>query len=391
LDEPALGYGRQQISADDVDAVARVLRGERLTQGPAVREFERALCDVTGAAHAVCVANGSVALQAAHVALGIGSGARVLTTANTFLASAVAAVHCGAEPAFVDVELSSANLDLDALAERLDSGERVDAVVAVHFAGLVLDMARLLALKRAHGFALIEDAAHALGGSYRADGRDWRVGEHPDVDATVLSFHPVKQVTSAEGGAVLLHDAEVAARARRAASHGIDADAATEDAGAGAWNPTPMVEPGRNWRLSDVHAALGTSQLARLDAFLARRRALAARYDAALPEVLPGVELPAAGEPERHARHLYWIRVEDRDDLVAHLATRGIHAQLRYYPVPDQPWFRARFGAADVPNAREHARRALSLPLYPALTDDDQARVLDALAGFAAVRKGARA
>jgi dTDP-4-amino-4,6-dideoxygalactose transaminase len=385
---PEIGYGRQWISAEDVEAVVRVLQGAQLTQGPAVGAFESALRAATGAAHAVAVNNGTSALQAACLALGIGPGARVLTTANTFLASAVAPLHCGADVQFLDVEPQSANLDLDLLERRLTRGPRVDALVAVHFAGLPLDMQRLLDAKRRHDLRLIEDAAHALGATYAADGRTWRVGQHPDVDATTLSFHPVKHVTTAEGGAVLLQDAVTAARVRRLASHGIDRSAGHqpcfEGDGPGSRPPrwfAPMVEPGFNWRLSDLQAALGTSQLARLPAFLERRRALAARYRAALPEILPAASLCDPGGPARgHAYHLFWIRVARRDALQSHLAARGIGTQVHYYPVPHQPWFRARYGAPDVPCALAHAREALSLPLYPALSDADQERVLDALA-----------
>ena len=384
-----LGYGRQWIAPEDVEAVAHVLRGAHLTQGPAVTGFEAALCAATGAPHAVAVNNGTSALQAACLALGIGAGARVLTTANTFLASAVAPVQCGAEVGFVDVEPASGNMDLDALEAELGrSGARVDAVVAVHFAGLPLDMRRLLALKRAFGFRLIEDAAHALGATYAEGGRTWRAGEHPGVDLSTLSFHPVKHVTTAEGGAVLAHEAELAARVRRLASHGIDRTAghmpcfSSDEPGQDPprWF-APMVEPGFNLRLSDVHAALGTSQLARLPAFLARRRALAARYRAALPEVLPSATPCDPGDAARgHAWHLFWVRVPRRDGLMRHLAARGIGTQVHYYPVPHQPWFAARYGAPRVPRAVEHARTALSLPLYPALTDADQERVLEALA-----------
>lgn len=370
--EPVLGYGRQSISPEDVAAVERVLNGERLTQGPAARDFEAALRDATGAAHAVCVSNGTAALHAAHLALGIGAGDVVITSANTFLASAVAAVHCGATPEFVDIEPGAGNLDLDALEARLTAGT-VRCVVAVHFAGLPVAMDRLLTLKRRYGFALIEDAAHALGAAYTADGRRWRVGEHPEVDATILSFHPVKLVTTAEGGAVLTHDVELAERVRRLANHGVDT--ARPD------NPTPMLEPGFNWRLSDVHAALGVSQMSRASRFLERRRQLAARYDANLAEVLPHAVPPATGpDPAAHARHLYWIHVDGRDELRGHLAQRGIATQIHYVPVPDQPWFRQAYGDADVPRAREHGRRALSLPLFPAMSDADQDRVLQALA-----------
>ncbi len=359
MGEELLGYGRQAIDEDDVAAVVAALRSDFLTQGPRVGAFEEALCAATGAPHAVCVSNASAGLHVAHLALGLGSGARVLTSANTFLASATAAVHCGAEVGFVDVEPETANMDLDELAERLAAGERADAVVAVHFAGMPLDVERLLALKREYGFLLIEDAAHALGARYRVGDRWYRVGEHPEMDACVLSFHPVKHVTSAEGGAVLTHDAELAARVRRLACHGVDPESGA------------MLDLGFNLRLSDVHAALGASQLAKLPAFLARRRALAARY----AEELVGVELPP-GDPE-HAWHLYVIRSAERDALRASLRERGVGTQVHYRPVPRQPWFRGRVEGA-WPRAEAHARTCLSIPLYPALSDDEQTRVIEA-------------
>lgn len=383
--EESLGYGRQSIDDDDVAAVVAALQSDRLTQGPRVGAFEAALGEACGSPHAVAVANGSAALHAACLALDLGPGSRVLTSANTFLASATMPLACGAEVGFLDVDPATGNLDVGLLARRLGT-ERVDAVVAVHFAGLPLAMEALLAQKRRHGFRLVEDASHALGARYHADGRWWRPGEHPEVEATTLSFHPVKHVTTAEGGAVLTHDAGFAARVRRIACHGVDPTSDARPFPDSTERPPwfgPMVEPGFNHRLSDLHAALGTSQLAKLPGFVECRRALAARYDTALAEI-PGIEpLSGSTETAEHAYHLYVARVaagRDRDGLMAFLAERGIGTQLHYYPVPHQPWFRAHLGPVDVPHALDHARRSVSLPLYPALTDADHDRVLEALA-----------
>ena len=368
MPERFLGYGRQAIDEDDVAAVVETLRGDWLTQGPAVERFEQALAERTGAAHAVCVANGTAALHIALAALDTGPGHVVVTSANTFVASATCAVQCGASPEFVDVEGSAWNLDLDELEARCEAGP-VHAVVAVHYAGRPLDMERLLALAARFGFRVVEDASHALGASYAADGRSWRVGEHAGVAATALSFHPVKHVTSGEGGAVLCHDAELAARLRRLRHCGIDTTGARRGR---------MEELGWNYRLSDLHAALGASQLVKLERFLARRHELAARYSAALAEV-PGIDLPEA--TPGHAWHLYVVHVDAdrRDALAAELRERGIGTQVHYRPVPHEPFFRARTPERAYPVAEEHAARCLSLPLFPALEDDEQDAVIAAL------------
>jgi dTDP-4-amino-4,6-dideoxygalactose transaminase len=397
-----LGYGRQSIDEDDVAAVVRVLRGDHLTQGPEVPRFEAALAAATGARHAVAVANGSVALELAYLALGVGPGQPVWTSANTFLATATAAVRAGAEVAFLDIDARTMNVDVDALEHELVAGARPSLVTAVHFAGRPCAMARLLDLKRRFGFRLVEDAAHALGARWRADGRWWRVGEHPEVDAAVLSFHPVKHVTTGEGGALLCASSEVAARARTLRSHGIDREAGERPTGAqggaqggvqdgvqdgassgssGARPPRwflPMTALGLNGRLSDLQAALGTSQLGKLARFLTRRRELAARY---LAELADCFELPAGdGTDHQHAWHLFVIHVErGRDELQEFLHERGIGTQVHYYPVAHQPWFLRRYGHVELPRAAEHARTALSLPLHAALSDSDQGRVLEAL------------
>jgi dTDP-4-amino-4,6-dideoxygalactose transaminase len=391
-----LGYGRQYVDQDDVDAVAAVLLEGALTQGPAVARFEAGLCQATGAPHAVAVANGTCALHLAYHALGVGPGRNLLTTANTFLATATAAQMCGAEVEFLDIDARTGNLDVRALEARLAAGPAPHVVTAVHFAGLACDMEWLLALKRRHDFLLVEDAAHALGARYRVDGRWYRVGEHPEIDATILSFHPVKHVTTGEGGAVLVHDAAMAARLARLRSHGTDPDSAQLPFGPGAGpKPSwfnPLVELGFNYRLSDVQAALGASQLKKLPDFLAARREVAARYLAELR----GFELPHPGgldeRAEReHAWHLFVIRcaAEERDALLVHLRERGIRAQVHYYPVPLQPWFRERGSTRPYPHAVAHARTALSLPIYPSLSEEDQGRVIAALFDWRRLREAA--
>jgi len=392
----ALGYGRQQIDESDVQAVVEVLRSDFLTQGPAVERFEEALCGATGAPYAVACSSGTAALSLANLALDVGEGREVVTSPNTFLASATATLHCGGAIDFVDVDPTDGNLDLERLERRLEEGRVPWAVTAVHFAGLPCDMERLLGLKRRFGFRLIEDAAHALGARYRADGRWWRVGEHPEVEATCLSFHPLKAITTAEGGAVLTADAEIARRVRLGREHGIDRAASVDPFGKGApaggagrasWF-APMVSLGWNHRLSDLQAALGTSQLARLERFLARRAELAAAYELELAAALPfALEPPHPGDAEReHAWHLYCARVapEARDRVMARLAEAGVRTQVHYVPVPLHPWFRERFGGrfdAESVRAREHALRAISLPLHPGLERSDVERVVGTLAG----------
>jgi dTDP-4-amino-4,6-dideoxygalactose transaminase len=251
-------------------------------------------------------------------------------------------------------------------------------------------MQRILELKRRHGFRLIEDAAHAIGARYQVDGRWWRVGEHPEVDATCLSFHPVKHVTTGEGGAVLCSDRRLASRLARLRSHGVDRglglvpfEPAQDAAAAGEAPPWfgPMVELGLNSRLSELHAALGRSQLAKLPSFLAARREIARRYHEELA-CCHGVELlRAGGACAEHAWHLCVMRVapERRDELMRHLHEEEISTQLHFYPVPLQPWYREADAERRFPRAIAHARSALSLPIYPTLSADDQERVIEAL------------
>jgi dTDP-4-amino-4,6-dideoxygalactose transaminase len=329
-------------------------------------------------------------LQLAYHALGVGPGRDLVTTANTFLATATAAQMCGAEVEFVDIDARTGNLDVAALEARLERGLVPHVVTAVHFAGLPCQMEWLLALKRRHDFLLVEDAAHALGARYQVEGRWYRVGEHPEVDATILSFHPVKHITTGEGGAILVHAAELAERLRRIRAHGVDpagelglppfqrrtAEEFTPDGRHTPWFK-PMLELGFNYRLTDLQAALGTSQLTRLDSFLERRRQIARRYSGELV----GFQLPAVPADREHAWHLFVVHcpADERDALLAHLHREHVRAQVHYYPVPLQPWFRARNRGAVFPRAEEHAQSAISLPMHAALTDEQQEHVLELL------------
>lgn len=355
-------YGRQTIEADDVAAVVAVLSGDFLTQGPEVERFEAALCDVTGARFAVAMSSGTTALHAALAAAGIGPGDRVATSPLTFVASANAARYVGAEVELVDVDPTTWNVDLDALPADLD------ALVAVHYAGLPVDLAALERSGR-RPRVVVEDAAHALGASTP----DGPVGNCSHSDMCCFSFHPVKTVTTGEGGAVTTNSPELAAALRRFRHHGVvrrDRDPH--------WR-YDVPELGYNARLTDLQAALGTSQLAKLDRFLVARDRLVARYRDAFADDQRVTLPPEAPTGWRHGRHLFVVGVDDRDRVFDELRARGVGVQVHYVPV-------YRFGAygdgRDVerfPHTEQVFSRMISLPLYPSLGDEDQDRVTSTL------------
>lgn len=378
---PRIPYGRQQVEADDIAAVADVLRSDWLTQGPAVPRFERALAEYCGAAHAVAVNSATSALHIACLALGLGPGDWLWTSPNTFLASATCALQCGAQVDFVDIDPHSYNMSADALAAKLAEAEAAGrlpkVVVPVHFAGQSCDMARIHALGRRYGFRIIEDAAHAIGGGYRGQ----PVGCCRWSDIAVFSFHPVKVMTSGEGGAALTNSATLAERMARLRSHGTTADRTTmEDEPDGPWS-YQMLELGWNYRLSDIHAALGASQLRRVDANVNRRRALADAYDRKLAN--SGLALPWRDPDGASAWHLYVIGWNEeasglsRRDAFVRLRAAGIGVQVHYIPVHLQPYFRRRgFAPGQYPCAEAYYERAITLPLYPGLAEDEQDRVV---------------
>ncbi len=376
-----LPYGRQSVDDEDIRAVVEVLSDPMITQGPRIEAFEQALCETTGARFAIVVANGTAALHAAYDSVGLASGHEVITTANTFLATANAAVFVGATPVLADIEPDHHNIDPDRVASRITTNTR--AIVAVDYAGHPAEMDALRKIADAKGVALLEDASHSLGAEYR--GRS--VGTLADV--TTLSFHPVKGITTGEGGAVLTDDRRIAERCRRFRSHGIERDRGKLSRDDGPWY-FEMTDLGYNYRITDFQCALGTSQLRKLERFVARRGELAARYDRLLAPTAE-VRSPAVASHVNSAWHLYPILVpaEKRRRVFELLRAAGIGVQVHYIPIYRHPYYRGRLGVdeSDYPETEEFYARVISLPLHPALTDKDQDRVVEQLgAALEAVR-----
>lgn len=377
-------YGRQHITQQDIDAVTAVLTSDFLTQGPAVPRFEAAVATKVGARHARAVNSATSALHVACLALGVGPGDRVWTSPVTFVASANCALYCGAQVDFVDIDPHTFNLAPAQLKAKLEraraSGTLPKVVIPVHLCGQSCDMAAIHALSREYGFRVIEDASHAIGGKYQ--GR--YIGDGRYADITVFSFHPVKIVTTAEGGIALTNDDELAERLALLRSHGItrDPQRMTQPPD-GPWY-YQQIELGYNYRMTDLQAALGISQMERLDEYVARRRALAQRYDALLAG-LP-VMTPWQAPDTYSAWHLYVIRL--RPDRIAathpqvftRLRDAGIGVNLHYIPVHTQPYYQALgFAHGDFPEAERYYTEAISLPMYPTLTEAQQDYVVGAL------------
>lgn len=352
-----ISYGSQYLEDDDIEAVVGVLRSAHLTQGPAVERFEEALVASTGARFAVAFSSGTAALHGAMQAAGLGPSDRVVTSPLSFVASANSARYVGAEVAFVDIDPSTLNLDLAAV-------PACDAVVVVHYAGLPADLRALSERPR----VVIEDAAHALG----AHTPDGPVGNCAHSDMCAFSFHPVKVITTGEGGAVTTNSCELAERLRRFRNHGI------HDRGSGAPWYYAIDDLGYNYRLSDVHAALGVSQMRKLRRFLERRQALADRYHAAFVGTSI-IRAPRAGGGFSHANHLYAVRVANRDDVAAELRQSGIATQVHYIPIYRHRLYEGGHDPHLFPATEEAFPKLLSLPLFPGLTEDAQDRVIEAL------------
>lgn len=393
---PILPYGRHAIDDDDIAAVAAVLRGDWLTTGPETREFEAALATAVGAPHAVSCANGTAALHLACLAANLGPGDTAIVPAITFAATANAARLVGAEVVFADVDsetglMEAAHLD-SAVAQARQRGLAPKMVLPVHLAGQCCDMPAIAEIARRHGLVVVEDACHAIGTTFCDAGGERAVGASIHGDMTVFSFHPVKTIASGEGGAVTTRSAELAERLRRLRGHGIVRDEtlfedrveAFEQATVNPWY-YEMVELGLNYRLSDLNCALALSQLRKLERFVARRRALARRYDERLAAMAPLVRRVAPRPDVHPAWHLYAILVDfdaaetTRGQLMRTLEMRGIRTQVHYIPVPRHPYYRRRYGEAVLPGADAYYRRTLSLPLYVGMRDDDVERVATAL------------
>jgi UDP-4-amino-4,6-dideoxy-N-acetyl-beta-L-altrosamine transaminase len=384
---PFLPYGRQLVDDDDVAAVANVLRGDYLTTGPTAEAFEAALKERTGAAHAVSCSSGTAALHMAMLALGLGPGDAAIVPTITFLATANAARFVGADVVFADVDPDSGLMrpaDLRDAADRANG--RAKVVLPVHLAGQVPAMAEIQEIARKHGLAVVEDACHALGSTY---GNGVAVGACAHADMAAFSFHPVKAIAMGEGGAVTTNDGKLAAALRLLRNHGMTREAATFVNGDMAFDDADDANPwyyemqavGFNYRASDIHCALGLSQIKKLDDFVARRRALARSYDTLLAPLAPLVRPLKRTAGDVPAWHLYVALIDfakaglSRARLMRTLRDRNIGTQVHYIPVHAQPYYRRLYGERTLPGAEAYYKRCLTLPLHAGMTDDDAARV----------------
>lgn len=373
-------YGRQDITKDDEKAVLRTLRSDYLTQGPAIEGFEIAVKAATGAAHAVAANSATSCLHIACLALGLGPGDLLWTSPITFVASANVGLLCGADVDFVDIDPETFNMNPDALAAKLAqakaAGRLPKIVMPVHMCGQSADMASISKLCRSYGVKIVEDASHAIGGTFQGG----PVGDCRFSDICVFSFHPVKIVTTAEGGVATTNDADLAQAMTLYRSHGV-----TRDAGLMEWESDgpwyyQQVALGLNYRMTDLQAALGTSQMTRLSAYVARRNQLADRYDALLGN-LP-LRRPGRQADTLSSFHLYVIRVdaEHRRTVFEALRADGIGVNVHYIPVHTQPYYRTLgFKAGDFPAAEAYYAGAISIPLYAGLSEGDQDKVVDSL------------
>lgn len=377
-------YGRQDISEDDIQSVVDVLRSDYLTQGPVVPAFEKVVASYCGVSHAIAVNSATSALHIACLSLGVGPGDWVWTSPITFVASANCALYCGAQVDFVDIDPHTYNMSPEVLAQKLEeagrAGQLPKVVIPVHMCGQACDMQAIRVLSQRYGFKIIEDASHAIGGKYR----DEPIGNCRYSDITVFSFHPVKIITTAEGGMALTNDPKLANRMTLLRSHGITRDPEQmTHAPDGPWY-YQQIDLGFNYRMADMQAALGLSQMQRLDEFVARRHALAKSYDECLAD-LP-VVTPWQHPDSYSGWHLYVICLRQDKTVPSHrlvfdtLREGGIGVNLHYIPVHTQPYYqRLGFKPGDFPEAEIYYAKAISLPVYPTMTEDQQDQVIAAL------------
>lgn len=365
-------YGRQTIDEDDINAVVDVLKSDYLRTGPKIAEFEQAVASYTGAKYAVAISNGTSALHAACFAAGIGRGDEVITTPLTFAASANCVLYCGGTPVFADVDPYTYNIDPEDIRKKIT--DKTKAIIAVHLAGQPCDMDEIHSIAQEHNLIVIEDGAHALGSVYKGK----KVGCLSDM--TTFSFHPVKPITTGEGGMIMTDNGELYKRLVLFRSHGITRDESMMTRNEGPWF-YQQLDLGYNYRITDIQCALGCSQMRKLDKFLKRRRELAERYNNAFIEC-DNIVIPYQLPDTQSGWHLYIVQVKnhDRKQVFETLRDKGIGVNVHYIPVYMHPYYQEH-GYRDVhcANAEEIYSHIISLPLYPGLTDDQQDYVIDTL------------
>jgi len=379
-----INYGKQTIEIVDIKVVNDTLQSDWLTQGPKVSAFEAALAEYCGARFTVAVANGTAALHLANLVMDLQPGDGVITTPITFLATANAVIYCGGRPYFSDVDQDTINIDPIAINKTITDTPGIKGIIPVHFAGVMVDMERIHSIAKENNLWVIEDACHALGGKWiDSAGKVQTVGNCSYSDMTVFSFHPVKQITTGEGGAILTNNEKLYKRLVKLRTHGMTKDPLQLEENHGGWY-YEMSELGYNYRITDIQCALGIMQLQRNDEWVARRRELVNRYDTAFRTL---DEIRSQSHPDSeggYSYHLYVVRARNRKKLYDFLKVRGINTQVHYIPVHLQPYYRERFGygRGDFPVAEEYYNQALSLPLYPLLTDKEQDYIIHQVWNF---------
>lgn len=365
-------YGRQEITEEDIKAVAETLRSDYLTQGPKVAEFEEKLASYCGAKFAVAFSNGTAALHGAYYAAGLRKGDSFITSPMTFAATANAGLYLGASPVFCDIEPDTGNIDSDRISALIDKS--VKLIAPVHYSGMPADMAEIRAIADERKLMVIEDACHALGAVYKGE----RIGNCAYSDMAVFSFHPVKHVATGEGGAVLTNNKNLRDTLLIFRSHGITRDNLINEPHGGWYHE--MQELGYNYRMTDIQCTLGISQLSRAESSLGKRRLMAAKYDAVFSDV-KGVKTPPHREGRQNAYHLYPLRMEHgRKEVYDLLREKGVHAQVHYLPVYMHPYYRANgFENFTLPEAEKFYKSELSIPMFPSLTDEEQDYVTESV------------
>jgi len=376
-------YGKQWIEEDDIRSVIKVLRSDWITQGPKIQEFEKALTDYCGAKYAIAVANGTAALHLANIAIGTTTGDKVITSPISFLASSNSIIYAGGTPVFADICEDSFNIDPDEIKKQINEHPETKGIIPIHFAGLVPDVEAIYNIAQENKLWIIEDACHAFGGKWRdSKSVEHRVGVCAYSDMTIFSFHPVKHITTGEGGAILTNNKNFYEKLLMLRNHGMTKNPKQLIENNGDWY-YELHELGFNYRITDVQAALGIQQLKKSDSWQKKRRNIVSHYDEAfksLETITPQIH----SDDGSYSYHLYVVQAESRKELYNYLRTKEIYTQVHYIPIHLQPFYKENFNykKGDYPIAEQYYKKALSLPLYPSLSEDEQDFVIESIFEF---------